>query len=63
MKERRSDGGDAQEREKLKEEKKKYAQRLKLLSKPIEDMECEGLKVSERTITAKDGGHFYKHGG
>lgn len=34
-----------QEREKLKEEKKKYAERLKLWSKPREDMECDDLKV------------------
>lgn len=34
-----------QEREKLKEEKKKYAERLKLWNKPREDMECEDLKV------------------
>ena len=40
---------DPQEREKLKEEKKKYAERLKLWNKPREDMECEDLKVSERT--------------
>uniref|UniRef100_H3CA71 Bromodomain adjacent to zinc finger domain, 1A n=1 Tax=Tetraodon nigroviridis TaxID=99883 RepID=H3CA71_TETNG len=32
------------EREKLKEEKKKYAERLKLWNKPREDMECEDLK-------------------
>lgn len=38
---------DSQEREKLKEEKKKYAERLKLWNKPREDMECEDLKVSE----------------
>lgn len=36
---------DWQEREKLKEEKKKYAERLKLWNKPREDMECEDLKV------------------
>lgn len=36
-----------QEREKLKEEKKKYAERMKLWNKPREDMECEDLKVSE----------------
>lgn len=53
MEERRNDGGDPQEREKLKEEKKKYAQRLKLLSKPREDMECEDLKVSECTIPTR----------
>lgn len=35
----------SQEREKLKEEKKKYAERLKLWSKPREDMECNDLKV------------------
>lgn len=35
----------SQEREKLKEEKKKYAERLKLWSKPREDMECDDLKV------------------
>lgn len=35
-----------QEREKLKEEKKKYAERLKLWSKPREDMECDDLKVN-----------------
>ncbi len=35
-----------QEREKLKEEKKKYAERLKLWSRPREDMECNDLKVN-----------------
>lgn len=35
-----------QEREKLKEEKKKFAERMKLWNKPREDMECEDLKVS-----------------
>lgn len=43
---------DSQEREKLKEEKKKYAEQLKLWSKPREDMECEDLKVSECTASA-----------
>lgn len=43
-----------QEREKLKEEKKKYAERLKLWSKPREDMECEDLRVSERTTAPSD---------
>lgn len=37
-----------QEREKLKEEKKKYAERLKLLNKRTEDLECDDLKVSKR---------------
>lgn len=44
---------DWQEREKLKEEKKKYAERLKLWNKPREDMECEDLKV--RTPLANSG--------
>lgn len=35
-----------QEREKLKEEKRKFAERMKQWNKPREDMECEDLKVS-----------------
>lgn len=42
-----------QEREKLKEEKKKYAERLKLWSRPREDMECSDLKVNMPTYTIK----------
>lgn len=34
-----------QEREKLREEKKKYMEYLKQWSKPREDMECDDLKV------------------
>lgn len=40
-----------QEREKLKEEKKKYAERLKIWSKPREDMECDDLKVSSPNLS------------
>lgn len=42
-----------QEREKLKEEKKKYAERLKLWSKPREDMECDDLKVGVPLCVSK----------
>ncbi len=42
-----------QEREKLKEEKKKYAERLKLWSRPREDMECYDLKVNMPPYTIK----------
>lgn len=42
-----------QEREKLKEEKKKYAERLKLWSKPREDMECDDLKVGVSLCVSK----------
>lgn len=34
-----------QEREKLREEKRKYVEYLKQWSKPREDMECDDLKV------------------
>lgn len=34
-----------QEREKLREEKRKYMEYLKQWSKPREDMECDDLKV------------------
>lgn len=51
---------DRQEREKLKEEKKKYAERLKLWNKPREDMECEDLKVSERTAVFTGGEVAFK---
>ena len=34
-----------QDREKLREEKKKYMEYLKQWSKPREDMECDDLKV------------------
>lgn len=40
----------SQEREKLKEEKKKYAERLKLWNKPREDMECDDLKVGSAFV-------------
>lgn len=42
-----------QEREKLKEEKKKFAERMKLWNKPREDMECEDLKVSGGHLTSE----------
>ncbi|RXN19266.1 bromodomain adjacent to zinc finger domain 1A isoform X1 [Labeo rohita] len=50
---RPNDASPTEEREKLKEEKKKYAERLKLWSKPREDMECDDLKELPKPLPVK----------